>query len=96
MADIGAVRIDIRLLADHDVVDQARSPGVVSRKPRYFCARQILLQPRQERHEIPNGEDVIFHESPQIRYGSDLRINGMFQQLRANGVQAITILFRHI
>ena len=28
VADIGAVWIDIRLLADHDVVDQARSPGV--------------------------------------------------------------------
>jgi hypothetical protein len=30
VADIGAVRIDISLLADHDVVDQARSPGVVA------------------------------------------------------------------
>jgi hypothetical protein len=27
VADVGAVRIDISLLADHDVVDQARSAG---------------------------------------------------------------------
>jgi hypothetical protein len=96
VADIGAVRIDIRLLADHDVVDQARSPCVVRREPRHFCARQVLLQPLQERHEIPNGEDMIFHESPQILDGSDLRVNGVVQQLRAKGGEAVTVLFRHV
>ena len=79
VADIGAIRIDIRFLADDDVVDQARSPGVVSREPRHSCARQILLQPLQERHEIPDGEDMIFHESPQILDRSDLRVHGVLQ-----------------
>jgi hypothetical protein len=75
VADIVAVRIDIGLLADHDVVDQARSPGVVRREPRDFCTRQVLLQPLQERYEIPHGEDMIFYESSQILDGSDLRVN---------------------
>jgi len=96
VADIGAVRIDIRLLADHDVVDQARSPGVVRREPWHICARQVSLQPLQERHEIPDGEDMIFHESPQIGDGSHLRVNGVVQQLRAKGVEAVTVLFRHV
>ena len=96
VADIGAVRIDIRLLADHDVVDQARSLGVFRREPRHFCARQVLLQPLKERHEIPDGEDMIFHKSPQILDGSDLRVNGVIQQLRAKGVEAVTVLFRHV
>ena len=38
VADIGAVRIDICLLANHDVVDQTRCPCIVRRKPRHFCA----------------------------------------------------------
>ena len=96
MADEGAVRINIRLLPDHDVVDQTRRPGVVRREPRHVCARQVLLQPLQERHEIPDGEDMIFHESLQILDGSDLRVNGMVQQPRAKGIEAVTVLFRHV
>jgi hypothetical protein len=55
-----------------------------------------LLQPLKERHEIPYGEYMIFHESPQILDGSDLRVNGVIQQLRAKGVEAVTVLFRHM
>jgi hypothetical protein len=47
-------------------------------------------------HEIPDGEDMIFHESPQILDGSDLRVDGVIQQLRAKGVEAVTVLFRHV
>src|SRR5258705_3924019 len=59
VADIGSVGTDIRLLAYHDVVDQARSSCVVRREPRHSCASHILLKSLQQRHEIPNGEDVI-------------------------------------
>jgi hypothetical protein len=44
-----------------------------------------LLQPLQQRHEIPDGEDVIFHESPQILEGSDLRVDGVVEELSAEG-----------
>ena len=96
VADIGAVRIDIRLLADHDVVDQARSPGVVRREPWHICARQVSLQPLQERHEIPDGEDMIFHESPQILNRGDLRVNRVVQQPLAKRGKAVAVLFLHV
>ena len=48
VAGIGAVRINIVLLADHVVVDQACSPRAVRWEPWHFCACQILLQPLQE------------------------------------------------
>ena len=39
---------------------------------------------------------MIFHKSPQILDGSDLRVNGVIQQLRAKGVEAVTVLFREL
>jgi hypothetical protein len=35
------------------------------------------LKPLQQRHEIPDGKDVIFHESPEIGDGSDVSIERM-------------------
>jgi len=55
-----------------------------------------LLKPLQERHEIPDGVDMIFHESSQILDGSDLRVNGVVQELRAKGVEAVSVLFWHV
>src|ERR1700745_2302098 len=69
MADIGAVGTDIALLTDYDIIDQARCPCIVSREPRYCNARHVLLEPLQERHEIPNRKDVILHEAPEIGDG---------------------------
>ena len=45
------------------------------REPRHFRACQVLLQPLEQRHEIPDSENMIFHESPQILDGSDLRVS---------------------
>jgi hypothetical protein len=39
---------------------------------------------------------MILHESPQILDGSDLRVNGMLQQLPAKGVETVTVLFLHV
>ena len=44
-----------------------------------------VRSPLQQRHEIPDGEDVIFHKSLQILHGSDFRVYGMVQQPRAKG-----------
>jgi len=65
-------------------------------EPALAISRQVLLQPLQQRHEIPDGEDMIFHESLQILDGSDLRVNGVVEQLRAKRVEAVTVLFRHV
>src|SRR5690348_2835997 len=64
VAHIGAIGADIGLLADHDVIDQARGLCIVRREPRHLYARHVLLEPLQERQEIPDRKDVIFHEAP--------------------------------
>src|SRR4029077_9233757 len=95
VADIRAVRADIGLFADHDIVDQARGLCIVRRKPRHADARHVLLKPFQEGHKIPNGKNVIFHEAPQIGDGNDLRIKGMIQQRRAQAAKMVIVVFRH-
>ena len=39
---------------------------------------------------------MIFHESPQILNGGDLRVNGVVQQPLAKGGKAVAVLFRHV
>src|SRR5438067_13153726 len=60
VTDIRAVRVDIGLLADHDVIDQAGGLCIVHREPRHSDARHVLLKTLQLRHEIPDRENVIF------------------------------------
>ena len=96
VADIRAVGIDIGLLADHDVIDQARGLCIVRREPRHPDARHILLKSLQQRHEIPDGKNVIFHKAPEIGDGNDLRIKGMIQQRRAKAAKMVIVVFRHV
>src|SRR5712671_7392863 len=69
VADVGAVGTDIGLLADHDIINQARGPCIGRREPRHLYARHVLLKSLQERHEIPDRKDVIFHETSEIGNG---------------------------
>ena len=96
VTDIGAVRIDIGLLADHDIIDQARGPCIVRREPRHSDARHVLLQPLQQRHEIPDREHMIFHEAPEIGGGNDLGIKGMVQQRRTKAAKVVIVVLRHV
>jgi len=52
---------------------------IVSRKPRNPDARHVLLKPLEQRHKIPDGEDVIFHELPEIGEGDDVGIERVVQ-----------------
>jgi hypothetical protein len=47
VADIGAVGINLGLLANHDIIDQARGPRIVGREPWHTDARHVLLKPFQ-------------------------------------------------
>ena len=96
VADIGAIGIDIRLLADHDVIDEAGGPCIVRREPRHSGARHVLLEPLQQRHEIPDGKDVIFHESPEIGDGSDVSIERMVEQRRAKAAKVVIVVVQHV
>ena len=83
-----------KLEAERDVIDQAGSPWIIGRKPRYSRACHVLLQTLQQRHEVPNGEDVILHEPPEIGDRSDLRIQGMVKQRRPEAAEMVVVICR--
>ena len=56
VADISAIGTDIGLLADHDIIDQARGLCIVRGEPRHLYARHVLLKTLQQRHEIPEQQ----------------------------------------
>ena len=95
VADKRAVGTDIGLFADHDIIDQARGLCIIRREPGYFNARHVLLKPLQQRHEIPDRKNMVFHESPEIGDRTDVRVNRMVQKLRTKAAQVITVVFRH-
>src|SRR5258708_11861242 len=61
MADIRSIWSSIRLLTDHDVVNEAVRPRSLCRKPRHSYPRHVLLEGLEERHEIPDCKDVSSH-----------------------------------
>ena len=97
VADIRAVGADIGLFADHYIIDQARGLCIVRREPRDPDARHVALKPLQQRHEIPDRKNVIFHEAPQIGDGTDLRIKRVIQQQRrAQAAKMVIVVLRHV
>ena len=65
---------DIRLLAQHDLIDQLCSDPVPRRQPRQLDAGQIALQALDQRHEIPDRKNMRLHKTPQplnITYGCE-------------------------
>jgi len=96
VADIGAVGTDIGLLADDDIVDQARAPCIVCAEPLDFDACHVLLKRLQEGHEIPDSKNVIFHEPPEIGDGSDVGVNRMVQQRRTKAAKVVIVVLRHV
>ncbi|MNR25028.1 hypothetical protein D3C85_1421480 [compost metagenome] len=77
MAVMTLGRTIIGLFTQHDFVDQARGLGVSWRQPRQLDARQFLLQALGQRHEIPHGKYMGFHEALQYRQRMYFRENGM-------------------
>ena len=65
MAHRHAVETLIALLAQDDLVDEARHDGIARHVPGQRNARQLALQAFGQRHEVPHGEHVSFHESAQ-------------------------------
>jgi hypothetical protein len=96
VADIGAVGTDIGLFADHDVIDQACGLCIVRREPRDPDTGHVLLKALQQRHEIPDRKNVIFHEAPEIGNGSDMRVDRMVQQRGAKAAKMVVVVFRHV
>src|ERR1700748_2661353 len=87
VAHIGAVGTNVRLLTDHDVIDQAGGLCIIRWEPRYCYARHVLLESLQQRHEIPDGKDMILHEASEIGDRNDVAINRMVQQPRTKAAK---------
>jgi hypothetical protein len=95
VADIRAVGIDISLLTDHDVIDQAGSPGIFRREPWDLDTGHVLLKALPQRHEIPDRKNVIFHKAAEIGDGSNLRVNRTVEQRGAKAAKMVIVVFRH-
>ena len=96
MADIRSIRSSIRLLTDHDVVNEAGGPRILCRKPRHADARHVLLKALEERHKIPDCKDVIPHEAPEVGGGNNVCVKLMLQQCRTKAAKLVVVVFRHV
>ena len=66
MADLPATQGDVRLLSQHDLVDQTRGERVARWPPAQRWARVDGLQPLDQPHEVQCGPDVPAHECTQV------------------------------
>ena len=80
-----AMAIDIGLLGQNDLVDQAAGSGVHRGEPRHFHAADSLLKRLEQGHEVPNGKDVMLHESQQSLRPIHLPIDSVMDQFVSQG-----------
>ena len=80
-----AMAIDIGLLGQNDLVDQAAGSGVHRGDPRHFHAADSLLKRLEQGHEVPNGKDVMLHESQQSLRPIHLPIDSVMDQFVSQG-----------
>ena len=66
-----ALRRLVAFFAENDLVDQTRGMNVARRDPRQRDGRQICLKPLDQRHEVPDSEDVPLHERLQALHRFD-------------------------
>jgi hypothetical protein len=62
MAGVAAAGGDVALLGEDQLVDEAAVCGVAARGPGHRDAGHLALQRLEQRHEVPDGDDVVFHE----------------------------------
>jgi hypothetical protein len=77
MADEPAPSIVITFLGQNNLVDEPTAGRIGNRQPRDFNTTESALQRFEQRHEIPHGKDVVFHEQVQRLQAVDPPINGV-------------------
>src|SRR5882757_5024713 len=87
-----SVRPKVALLTNHDLIYQSRRMWIIDRKPGNAGARQVTLKAFEERHEIPNGKDVVFHKQLQMGDRIDLRVDRVCQQQMAEVIDTIGVV----
>ena len=80
MAGEAAVAILVALFAEHDLVDEPTSQSAAGGDPWNRDAAKLPLQCRQQRHEVPDGEDVMLHKGAERLRTADPLIEAMFEQ----------------
>ena len=85
VAEEAALAVLVALLGQHDLVDEPGGERVGGGQPRDIDAAKTPLQHLQQRHEIPHGEDVVFHEEAQRPQAVDLPVDGVVQEVVLQG-----------
>jgi hypothetical protein len=80
MTGKSASSVLVALLGQHNLVDEPTAEGISGRQPRDFDTAEAALQGLEQGHEIPHGEDVVFHEQAQRVWPVDFLVNGMGQE----------------
>jgi hypothetical protein len=71
------LRKPVGFLPGHDVIDQAHKISVRAWHPRPCRWGQLGLEELQERHEIPDGKDMMLHEDAELFLCLDGSKDGM-------------------
>jgi hypothetical protein len=87
MARKATLSVIVRLFGEDDFVDQSTGLWVDGGHPRDIDAADPPLKCLKQRHEIPNREDVKFHEPPQRIDPVDLGVKGVIQQSFPKGFE---------
>jgi hypothetical protein len=83
----------VALLGENNLVDESAGLAVGRRDPGEAYARQLTLEGLQERHEVPDREDVVLHEDAEARGSLDRRIKRMAKQAIAKRADRLDELF---
>lgn len=82
-----ALSIEITFLAENDFVDEAASFSVPGGQPGDRDAGHFALERLEQRHEVPNREDVVLHETAQGIEAHESIVEGMSQEFASEGSQ---------
>jgi hypothetical protein len=80
MAGESASSIIVGFLGKHDFVDETARQRIGGYHPRHFDAAESSLQHLEQRHEIPHGEDVVFHEKSQHIKAIHFAVDAVMEQ----------------
>ncbi len=79
MTGKSASSIVVRLFGKNDFVDEATALRFSGGQPRHFNAAEPPLQHFEQRHEIPHGKDVVFHEQTQRFNAINVVVNAVLE-----------------
>ena len=89
--DLSAGDIDAEVLrhgfAEDDLVNQTARRGIDRRRPGNVDTANLPLERLQERHEIPDRENVVLHERAECAHRVDPLIERMLEQSRPERIE---------